>query len=520
MIRDSVALTFHRHDGNGCGLDGSDCHPFDNLTIPIRCSASCRDTLLQEPYPIGGIEAVYTPLVIGGVGSNGIPIYRADSLICQAAIHAGVVSNNQGGCSVVSLIGASDSFLPSYHHEIQSYGFNTSFPKAFTFLTNIPNDCDSADIRWQMLIIAVLYTSIFSLFVSSPSVFFYPIFLVLFLFVSIISDPPDVPDYATRFSILVSRLVPTAFIAFVYYKYTISRTLTGLRCQVEKTILWLGGAWIGALNNYTFKDIPIQRLTPHDLGQAGAIPALITIILLLLAIAFGQAYFFWLEHRFRRYLALYTTFITILLLGVVLPTHHVRIHHYLLAMLFLPGTSLQTRPSLFYQGLLIGLFLNGIARWGFAPLLETSAMLFAGGPESTPLPLITSTLSPDLSSITFSWSSHPPAPDYTGLSILINDIEKYKWFTDNPINTTTFSYSRHETSKLETEYFRFAYIHARLTNREYTRAGVWDVNGSWSGIPGGDESRASTTVWTKNRILGQSSTSLFPDWTIRRLIAR
>lgn len=441
--------------------------------------------------------------MIGGFGRSGTPKYRADSLICQAAIHAGVISNNQGGCGVVSLLGSSDSFLSSYDHELQSYGFDASFPKAFTFLTNISNDCESADIRWQMLIVAVLYTSIFSLFVSSPSIFFYPIFLVLFLFISIISDPPDVPDYSTRFSILVSRLVPTSFIAFVYYKYTVSRTLKGLRCQVEKTLLWLGGAWIGALNNYTFKDIPIQRLTPHDLGQAGAIPALIIIILILLTIAFSQAYYLWLEHRFRTYLALYGGFVSILLLGVAIPTHHVRIHHYLLAMIFLPGTSMQTRPSLFYQGLLIGLLLNGIARWGFAPLLETSEMLFAGLPELRPLPIVTSALASNLSRIAFSWSWPPTG--YNGVSMLVNDVERYRWYIDN--ENTTFSWPSADV-RLQKEYIRFAYIHSHAPNLEYTKAGIWDIDYTWSGIPTTSTGAFSLSI-TRDKMLKQLSASMF-----------
>ncbi|KAI7974711.1 hypothetical protein EIK77_003859 [Talaromyces pinophilus] len=44
-------------------------------------------------------------------------------------------------------------------------------------------------------------------------------------------------------------------------------------------------------------------------------------------------------------------------------------------MLLMPGTVIPTRMSFIYQGLLLGLFVNGVARWGFASIVETPAAL-------------------------------------------------------------------------------------------------------------------------------------------------
>lgn len=157
----------------------------------------------------------------------------------------------------------------------------------------------------------------------------------------------------------------------IYDKMGVRRTLTGLTAQIEKTILWVGGCWVGALNNYTFNWIPIQRLTPHDLDQQpGAKAALSIIVIVLVVVAATQIWFFRQEGRLIKYLKLYIMFGIGLIICVILPDLSLRIHHYFLALLLLPGTSMQTRPALFYQGLLVGLFINGIARWDWDPILR------------------------------------------------------------------------------------------------------------------------------------------------------
>jgi hypothetical protein len=127
---------------------------------------------------------------------------------------------------------------------------------------------------------------------------------------------------------------------------------------VEKTILWLGGCWLGALSNTTFHLIPIQRLIPHDLKQPGAISALVFIIIFILAIALVQAWAFRIEGRLSRYLSFYAGIGASILLLLAIPGLKLRIHYDLLALSLLPGTSLQTQPSLLYQSLLVGLFVN------------------------------------------------------------------------------------------------------------------------------------------------------------------
>ncbi|CAN9241081.1 unnamed protein product [Alternaria alternata] len=201
------------------------------------------------------------------------------------------------------------------------------------------------------------------------------------------------------------------FVAVVLYSTVIKRALSGLTAQFEKAIFWLGGFWIGALSNYTFDWIPISRLTAHDLEQQpGAKIALAAIIVVLAVIIVGQVYYFWLEGRLLRYLGLYGIFVTSILICLIIPGVNLRIHHYILAMLLLPGTSLQTRPSLLYQGILLGLFVNGIARWDFDSVLQTSAALRDDAKFNSVVPkILNAVIESDTEGTvaTFSYDVHP-----------------------------------------------------------------------------------------------------------------
>lgn len=164
------------------------------------------------------------------------------------------------------------------------------------------------------------------------------------------------------FSNFVGRFLPAAFCAVTIYWTCVKRSLDamdGSKAYMEKIILWLGGCWVGALANYTLDWIPLQRLTTHYLEQQrGARLSLIVIVVILLIMVFRQGYYFRLERRLRRYLALYGLFMVVILICLCFPGLQLRIHHYILALLLLPGTSLQNRSSLLCEGLLLGLFIT------------------------------------------------------------------------------------------------------------------------------------------------------------------
>lgn len=493
-------------EGNGCGLNGDSCRPFTNSTLAFRCPADCDRAEILNPHAVGDQEVVYKPLVVGGpmehrTGFEGElyndAVYRGDSFICSSAIHSGFIKAPTGGCGVLTLTGTQHSFPSTKNAGIRSSSFASSFPHTFGFLKGTLSPC--ADLRWPALAVSVIFTTLLSLFTTSPGVFFFSIYTILFLHVSLASDPPPLTDYASLISLALGRFLPATFCAWVTYRYTVLRSLTDLTAQVEKTILWLGPAWVGALNNYTFDKIPLQRLTPHDIqAQPGAVPALIIVVLSIFAIALGQAWSFRVEGRMPQYLVIYGIFVGTLLILLTLPGLGLRIHHYILALLLLPGTSFQNRPSLVYQGLLVGLFVNGIARWGFAPVVETVSSLLEGAQMGTLLPSIAIIASSGVKNITFDFGPLPvwdakAEVEWDGISVLVNDVERFRGYGGErerwpdgwvPGRNYTWTWTRQDEpiddgrKDVLPEYFRFGYI-SGSSAADFTKAGIWDVDGKW-----------------------------------------
>lgn len=510
-------------DGNGCGINGDQCRPFSNSSLAFRCPANCVRILALDPHAVGDKELVYRPQVVGGsvdyqtgfsedIVDNAV--YRGDSFICASAVHAGFINDLEGGCGVLTLTGEQPSFPGDKQHSIEPVPFPSYFPKSFGFLRGTRSQCK--DLRWPTLAITVFFTTLLSIFTTNPGVFFWSNFVALFFHVALVSDPPSLTNYYSLISLAFGRFLPAAFCAAITYKYTVKRSLTGLTAQLEKTVLWLGPAWVGALNNYTFDRIPIQRLTPHDIqAQPGAIPALITVVLSIFFIALGQAWSFRVEGRMPRYLFIYSLFVLGLLLLLTIPGENLRIHHYILALLLLPGTCFQNRPSLLYQGLLVGLFVNGIARWGFDSIIQTPGELLKDAQQKSLLPTI-EVLDIGSSNITFDLGPLPvydpkKKASFDGISVLVNDVERFRGYGDDrsywdgefgTLNDHyTWTWTRHnlgrevahlapneqdaeDASDVEAlkakypEFFRFGYMSGSRT-ADFTKAGVWETDGSW-----------------------------------------
>jgi hypothetical protein len=201
------------------------------------------------------------------------------------------------------------------------------------------------------------------------------------------------------------------------------------------------------------------------------------LIALITAVALGQAWGLWVEGRLPQYLILYSIIAIALLILMLIPGLNLRIHHYILGLLLLPGTALQTRPSLFFQGLLLGLFINGVARWGFASLLETDLWLADKGPIGSPLPDIAAPVITS-ASITLSWMNQLPK-NWDGVSVRVNDVERYRWFQGDD-GSASFSWLREKNEDL---FFRFGLFRAGFVDGflqgDYTNPSVWYKNGTW-----------------------------------------
>ena len=416
--------------------------------MTFRCPADCKDTQLLKPHVVGNESYVYQGLVIGGPDPDdhhALPIYRGDSFICQAAIHAGVIGNS-GGCGVATLTGTHSNFHASEANGIQSIGFPSSFPRTFTFqsLSSDQSRCPTNN-RWSLLTVTAVALTLLWVFTTSPSVLFLSTFFIVALHIGLVGDPPSSANFHELLSTFFSRLLPASFIAFILCRYCAIPTLGGLTAQFEKPILYLGFTFIGALNNYTFaRLIPIQRLTPYDIrNQPGAPIALAIIITAILVIVSMQIHYLRLAGQLPRYLRLYSFFLIGLFILLVLPGWRLRIHHYILALLFMPGTAMQTRSALVYQGLLLGLFINGVMRWGFDSIIQTPFALGevassqSGSWFGATWPTVNATVLPlggeRPERIKFDWGDLPRDRGVDGVSVLVNDVERWRGYIDEEL---------------------------------------------------------------------------------------
>ncbi len=365
------------------------------------------------------------------------------------------------------------------------------------------------DPRWNLLVLSTIFTTIFGLFTTNAITFFPPVFTILFFQIGMASDPPSYTDYPSLASTTIGRFLPAALGAALIYRYSVRITLHNCKASVEKTILWVGAAWVGALADFTLEKIPIQRLTAHDIKQQpGGIIALIIIVVVLAVIMVYQAWSFRKEGRLPRLLAIYAVMgISLGLLSAV-PHLTLRIHHYFIALLLLPGTAMQTRVSLLCQGLLVGLYVNGTARWGFDAVLQTAAALRGDGTLGSVIPSLLDDPVINGSSITFTLKA--VARGYDGISVLVNDVERFRGGYLGVSTATSTSLSSSSSSSATTnfqtesssqqtftwirdpsdsgkdgnaEYFRFGLISyqpfGNVAYSDFTRAGTWWPNGTW-----------------------------------------
>jgi hypothetical protein len=483
-----------RAKNNLCGLNGESCLPFSNASFGFRCPAECLSAgRVLNPRAVGDQIVSYQTFVVGGPGNTteaagDYGTYRADSFICPAAVHAGVISNRYGGCGVLSRTGEASSFPASKRHGIGSIGFDATFPSSFTFLDGFSMTA-CKDLRWHLFAVSIPFTTALSVVSPHAAIPFYASFVGIFFHVALASDPPYVTNPYGLVSRALSRFLPAAFIAHFVWIYILKRPHSRAP-KLERSILYLGGLWIGALNNLTFdKIIPINRLTARDLEQQpGARGALVIVILILLVLVVGQVHYLRLSGQLPRMLALYAAFGTCLGLLAAIPGTSLRIHHYILGILLLPGCRVLTRPALLYQGLLVGLFINGVARWGYAGIVETYESLIGDGlvysaiPAFEPPPLVTS------ENVTVFWPSPGElAADVAGvygvrgLSLLVNDVERYEWRLDLDENGGAdggeFTYTRIPGEK---SYVRMAWMVRGGITMDFTRAGVVEVDGEWT----------------------------------------
>ncbi|KAG6841943.1 hypothetical protein C0991_005123 [Blastosporella zonata] len=435
-----------------------------------RIAKYIRGPRPKNPRTVGDEQAAFVPLIVGGGDEHNT--YRGDTFICAAANQLGLTTNAKGGCASLELVGNFTDFLPATGNGLTSIGFPTVFPLSFrlgptTALSHCEDNRDGA-LAFNIIITWILFV----ILRPRAIVLYWCLVCIGFWHISLFSQPrASPPDLSAAFG----TFLPTLFIAYAFWRLAFRFTMPAFsKAPLEASVWYLAPFWAGVLTNITFDKIPISRLTASDLSKrSGAITALVIIIIVVAILAINQVRVMrktgWLPH----YLKWYIIGGLVVLVISQLPGLELRIHHYIISMVLIPGTAFPTRMSAIIQAFLLGMFLNGAAAFGFDSVLQTAAELQQDGPSGSLLPSFFTNSTNFNSSIAFvnqtiAWDVL--ADTWDGFSLLVDDVERYAGIALN------FSLAAFDPTI--PHFFRLAYT-AGDTTGDFTMPAVLWPNGTW-----------------------------------------
>ncbi|KAG8970509.1 hypothetical protein FRB90_010663, partial [Tulasnella sp. 427] len=385
-------------------------------------------TKLLNNRTVGDEQVIYQPLVVGGGDSN--QTYRGDTWLCAAAIQSGIISNSNGGCASVSLVGSFTSFLGADSHGVSSISFPSSFPLSYR-LSSATSLSHCTDLRSYALVLNSLSTAfLFLVLRPRPIILFWCLVCIGYWHVTFFSDPRDEPP---PISGAFGTFLPTLFVSYAFWLHAFKHTMPAFdQAPWERMFLYLFPYWIGVYCNETFDQLPVDRLIPSDIAkQPGAVPVVIVLGLLLLAILANQIRVIRKTGWLPRYLAYNVTGILVITVLALLPGLTLRLHHYIIPIVLIAVTAFPTRLSAIYQAVLLGMFINGLSRWGFDSILQTADELRRDAPLGTSLPEFLTSSSNPLASISanLTWRSieaaNTTSESWNGFALLVDDVERY-----------------------------------------------------------------------------------------------
>jgi hypothetical protein len=212
-------------------------------------------------------------------------IKRADSWVCAAGIHAGIVHPTWGGCVSLSALPfneGSSNFKSSTSNGITSASFLPSFPGAYAIVRLVRNGC--IDIHPIITTYNAICLFLLTLFMS-PSL---PVLMHILVFLGYtqIVFVSDVRTEPPEWEYVFASFGPVIFVGYWAYKVAFKRTMEGFRQLPFELAFWQGtGIWIGIESATIFGSLPIKRLGYDALDPAGVIT--LTIILIFVLIVVG-----------------------------------------------------------------------------------------------------------------------------------------------------------------------------------------------------------------------------------------
>ncbi|KAL7750801.1 hypothetical protein RI367_003758 [Sorochytrium milnesiophthora] len=425
------------------GTLGVDFGPFPNKTFTVRCPASCNLARTLAPAYAG------STVVQGKAFIVGTDIYRGDSWICPSAVHAGVISTTSGGCvTVTQQQGQFSGFAGSVRNGMESVSFASSYPVAFTFSKTAAADtkfCSDPVLPASIYFYLFLPLIVF----GHPSTAHFVVSTSVYVFVFVVFLSADAFHSDADIASAMGQFMPYMAVNLLLIPAVFKRTLPSVgKYSVEVLLMFYPALVVAIQNELIQSQLPAMTLTAAALASPARLTVLIVVLVVFLVAVGAQVHFLRREGQLLGLVGVYSLGALALSVPPLLLNLAPHIHHYMIGMLLMPGVTTQTRLSMVFLGLLWGLYLQGIARWGFdSPFEQQHAAQRAIGlslgsslpswilSPSSPSSLV---LSPDKRTVLLSWqlslggtavtdlSAADYATDATAFSLFMNDVQVYR----------------------------------------------------------------------------------------------
>ncbi|EGZ23766.1 hypothetical protein PHYSODRAFT_479260 [Phytophthora sojae] len=358
--------------GTSCGLWGVDCRPFESDWNAFRCPTRC--TLDQSSS-----LAVY-----------GSSPYRADSRICRAAVHAGVVGPN-GGCAFYRFAGAANAFYSSTANGVTTTEFLSWFPKTIEFKEASSAFC--SDLSWWILGVGFTAMAGFGLLPRiRPVILFYSLVAWGFFYVRLVGQPSS-QNYAGISIDSYGEVMVLLAASSVAYRMAASKTFRGWKALSLKrrVVMWVFCYIVPfhvMINMNLIGYVPWLNV---DLGgfeevnaNAGTYVVFTIVGIGAVFLAFTLFQSLYRAGRWKKCMVMYVVMVTSVLVSWALfPSTSFHLHHTMLGAFIIPITAFQTPSAAFSQSTALGCFVQGYARWGWYSYLDTIRTVPKNPPNTT-----------------------------------------------------------------------------------------------------------------------------------------
>jgi len=343
-----------------CGIDGVACRPFSaSVWFAVLCPPGCASDASQYA----------SKHVVGG------PVnYTADSNVCAAAVHAGVLDDDDGGCFELRFAGEQARFASSLAHGVRSTAFGW-FPRSLTFRsTQGAVHCASTTWGYDAVVMLLVFALVV-LWRCPPAVFFYVAVQAGFYYVALSLDP------GTAFWIKVNAvqeqqltLIPISMVLLRLFFPAIDPRAAPLDAYLLQFLPFWG---IVHLNSITALGIDWSVSGEAQQLNTVSLAVLIVIAIFLIPAVCLQTRALYRAGVLPRMLAWFSPFAAYLVavyLGGA-PSLDFHLHHYAIGLFlvgFFPGHAWWRLPSLL-QFVGVAFFVQGLVQFGTSPLFDTTA---------------------------------------------------------------------------------------------------------------------------------------------------